>query len=155
MVVLALMLVVSSAPLMSSVPCPDNAGQEGVNQSASAETYPYLVFETADGTKTEVSVESLKITVNGTQLTAGTQQFTLADLTKMYFSMGTENAVTLGDANGDGKVDIVDVTSTISYILGQQPANFVIKAADVNRDNEINIVDVTTIIDLILGQGTE
>ena len=57
-----------------------------------------------------------------------------------------------GDANGDGKVDIVDVTSTISSILGQNPATFNKEAADVNGDNKVDIVDVTTIIDIILGK---
>ena len=59
-----------------------------------------------------------------------------------------------GDANGDGKVDIVDVTSTISYILGQNPATFNKEAADVNGDNKVDIVDVTTLIDIILGKET-
>jgi Leucine-rich repeat (LRR) protein len=57
-----------------------------------------------------------------------------------------------GDTNGDGKVDIVDVTSTISYILGQNPATFNKEAADVNGDKKVDIVDVTTIIDIILGK---
>ena len=58
----------------------------------------------------------------------------------------------LGDVNGDGKVDIVDVTSTISYILGLTPAKFDAEAADVNDDKSVNVVDVTTIIDIILGK---
>ena len=64
---------------------------------------------------------------------------------------GGEEENEKGDTNGDGKVDIVDVTSTISYILGETPENFDEKAADVNEDGIINIVDVTTMIDMILG----
>ena len=55
-----------------------------------------------------------------------------------------------GDVNGNGVVDIVDVTSIISFILGEIPQDFNEKAADVNGDNEINIVDVTMVIDIIL-----
>ena len=55
-----------------------------------------------------------------------------------------------GDANGDGKVDIVDVTMTISHILGQKPTGFNNAAADVTGDGKIDIVDVTSIIDIIL-----
>lgn len=55
-----------------------------------------------------------------------------------------------GDANGDGVVNIVDVTTTISQILGTKPEMFVGAAADVNEDNIVNIVDVTAIIDLVL-----
>ena len=55
-----------------------------------------------------------------------------------------------GDVNGDGKVDIVDVTMTISYVLGQNPEGFDKGAADVSGDGDVNIVDVTSIIDMIL-----
>ena len=60
-----------------------------------------------------------------------------------------------GDVNGDGEVNIVDVTSTISYILGQEPETFSKEAADVNGDNDVNIVDVTSIIDIILNKTQE
>ena len=49
-------------------------------------TYSYLVFETADGTKTSVPVSSLTISVSGTTLNAGSQTFDLNTLSKMYFS---------------------------------------------------------------------
>lgn len=57
---------------------------------------------------------------------------------------------TIGDANNDGKVDIIDVTMTISEVLGQKPSGFNMSAADVNGDGRVDIVDVTSIIDLIL-----
>lgn len=57
-----------------------------------------------------------------------------------------------GDVNYDEKVDIVDVTTVISHILGQTPLIFNAKMADVNSDKVVNIVDVTSIIDLILGK---
>ena len=55
-----------------------------------------------------------------------------------------------GDANGDGTVNIVDVTTIISYILGTQPPSFVKEAADTNGDGKVDIIDVTTVIDIIL-----
>ena len=64
----------------------------------------------------------------------------------------TGSPLTLGDVNGDGSVNVVDVTGTISYILGQKPADFNASVADVNGDGSINVVDVTTIIDIILGK---
>ena len=60
--------------------------------------------------------------------------------------------VLMGDVNGDGIVNIVDVTSVISHILGNTPENFSVAAADVNLDGIINIVDVTSIIDIVLHQ---
>lgn len=56
-----------------------------------AEDYTYLTFETTDGTKTSVNVSSLTLTISGTTLTVGGQQFTLSDLSKMYFSTNDES----------------------------------------------------------------
>lgn len=58
------------------------------------ETYPYLTFETTDGAKISVNTESLKLTINGTTLTAGDQQFTITNLSKMYFSASDESTTT-------------------------------------------------------------
>ena len=57
-----------------------------------AESYPYLTFELTDGTKVSVSVSSLTLTVNGTTLKAGSQTFTISNLSKMYFSSTDETS---------------------------------------------------------------
>ena len=51
-----------------------------------ADGYSYLTFETTDGAKASVAVESLALTISGNTLTAGTESFTLSNLSKMYFS---------------------------------------------------------------------
>ena len=56
-----------------------------------------------------------------------------------------------GDANGDGNVDVNDVTTTINYILGKNPNPFVFDNANVNDDDDVNVNDVTMIINMILG----
>lgn len=61
--------------------------------------------------------------------------------------------ITPGDVNGDGDIDIVDVTSTISYVIHQPPTVFIVGAADVNHDGTVDIVDVTTIIEMVLNKG--
>ena len=53
-----------------------------------------------------------------------------------------------GDVNGDGSVNIADVTSLIDYLLSGTTAP---AAADCNQDNSVNIADVTTLIDYLLG----
>jgi len=65
----------------------------------------------------------------------------------------TVTDVTPGDVNGDGDIDIVDVTSTIGHVIHQTPSDFILKAADVNNDGDVDIVDVTTIIDMIINKG--
>ena len=52
--------------------------------------YPYLTFELTDGAKVSVPVSSLTLSVNGTTLKAGSQSFTISNLSKMYFSSTDE-----------------------------------------------------------------
>ena len=59
---------------------------------AMAGNYPYLTFELTDGAKVSVSVSSLTVSVNGTTLKAGTQTFTISNLSKMYFSSTDETS---------------------------------------------------------------
>lgn len=59
-------------------------------------------------------------------------------------------SVVPGDVDGNGTIDVTDVTLTISYILGETPDGFLPEAADVNNDGGVDVTDVTTMIDLIL-----
>ena len=67
--------------------------------TAQAEGYTYLTFETTDGAKASVAVENLTLTISGTTLTAGSQQFTLSNLSKMYFSTSDETATGIEEIN--------------------------------------------------------
>ncbi len=57
----------------------------------------------------------------------------------------------LGDVNGDGKINMMDVTAVINYILGKSPSPFIYENACMNDDPYINMQDVTAIINIILG----
>ena len=63
-----------------------------------------------------------------------------------------EPAVTLGDVNMDGKVNIGDVIAVINIIAGKTNG-YNLKAADANQDNKINIGDVVRIINIIAGKN--
>ena len=54
--------------------------------------FTYLTFETTDGEKASVPVESLTLTISGNTLMAGTQSFTISNLSKMYFSTTDETS---------------------------------------------------------------
>lgn len=56
----------------------------------------------------------------------------------------------LGDANGDGKVNVSDFTAIAHHILGNTPAVFSTGAADANQDGKINVADLTAVAHLIL-----
>jgi len=59
-----------------------------------ATEYTYLTFELTDGSKVSVNASSLTFTISGTTLTAGSQTFTLTNLSKMYFSQTDETTST-------------------------------------------------------------
>ncbi|MBQ6079166.1 MAG: SUMF1/EgtB/PvdO family nonheme iron enzyme [Muribaculaceae bacterium] len=54
-----------------------------------------------------------------------------------------------GDVNGDGNVNIADVTSLIDVLLGGA-SQTTSSCADVNLDGSVNIADVTDLIDYLL-----
>ncbi len=77
-----------------------------------ADSYTYLTFETTDGAKTSVSVSSLTLTISGTTLTAGSQSFTLSNLSKMYFSTSDETTTGIEEITNaalDEATDIYDL----------------------------------------------
>lgn len=59
-----------------------------------ADDYAYLTFELTDGSKASVSASSLTLTFSGTTLTAGSQSFTLTNLSKMYFTTSDQTSTT-------------------------------------------------------------
>ena len=77
--------------------------------TAQAEGYTYLTFETTEGAKASVSVENLTLTINGTTLTAGSQQFTLSNLSKMYFSTSDETATGIEEINNAAIEEATDI----------------------------------------------
>ena len=55
-----------------------------------------------------------------------------------------------GDTNGDGKMNISDVTTLINYLLAGCTTSFHTENADVNEDGNITISDVTSLINMLL-----
>lgn len=61
-----------------------------------------------------------------------------------------ESAISLGDVNGDGMVNVTDIIGIVNYILNTPSASFVVDAADVNEDGIINVTDIIAIVNSIL-----
>ncbi len=56
-----------------------------------------------------------------------------------------------GDANGTMDVDVADIVTEVSYMLGQNPQPFIYEAADVNSDEEIDVLDIVGTVNIITG----
>ena len=61
-------------------------------------------------------------------------------------TLSAQQAALKGDVNGDGDVNVIDITALIDEIMndGTNPR------ADVNEDGEINVIDITALIDIIM-----
>ena len=67
-----------------------------------------------------------------------------------YLIENGEPEILIGDVNGNGMVDIADVTRLIDYLLDSENTVIDNVAADVYPDGEISIRDLTALIDMLL-----
>lgn len=57
----------------------------------------------------------------------------------------------LGDINGDGVINILDVVIAVNIVVeAYNPSEYEFWAADINGDGAVNILDIVTIVNLIL-----
>ena len=66
--------------------------------------------------------------------------------TEPWKDFGTILPIIVGDANGNGEVEIGDVTSVLTLMATPDATGYNNKAADANGNGEIEIGDVTTIL---------
>ena len=100
------------------------------------------------------TLESLKVTTTGgkaVELTGNSFIMPASAVTVTATYKAPEQPKLAGDANGDGIVNVFDVTAMVNYILGSPNDGFVFAAADVNGDGIVNVFDVTKVVNIILG----
>lgn len=57
-----------------------------------------------------------------------------------------------GDSNCNGSVNVVDVITTVKYMLGNNPQLFCFENADVNGDGIVNVIDVVGTVNMIMSR---
>lgn len=75
-------------------------------------------------------------------------------LNDMSLQINITHRYLLGDANGDGEVDVADYVVTASKLVSKPVVSFYDDAADVNRNGTIDIGDLVGIIQRALGRIT-
>ena len=71
---------------------------------------------------------------------------------QLTFTTGEDpDATILGDANGNGEVEIGDITSVLTLMATPDATGYNNKAADANQNGEIEIGDITTILTIMAG----
>ena len=58
-----------------------------------------------------------------------------------------EESVLLGDANGDGSLEVSDMVLIINFILNSEYN----EPSDMNQDGILNVIDIVELVDRILG----
>ena len=114
----------------------------------------YLNFVFSQGGSTAGSHQTVDVTgVRQTaffEVTTQTNKYQVRDVTDTYLPY-LDDQTEPGDVNGDGAVNIADVTALIDYLLSGDAELIDEAAADVNGDTLINIADAAALIDLLLG----
>ena len=54
----------------------------------------------------------------------------------------------LGDANGDGTIDVLDIVQIVNCIINNTECN---DCMDINGDGDIDVIDIVVIVNMILG----
>lgn len=78
------------------------------------------------------------------------QRFQLYHRVGLYGSMGMNGM--MGDANGDGLVDVYDVVVLVDYVLGNYNYEINVTNSDFNQDNILDVIDVIALINYVLGK---
>lgn len=81
---------------------------------------------------------------------------TKTSATDAFYVVHTESTITvvdyiLGDVNGDGIINVTDISGVISLWLGNNSTSLNKKAADINKDGIINVIDISGVINIFLG----
>ena len=115
----------------------------------------YVNFVFNQGGSTASSHQTVDVTgVRETaffEVTTQTNKYQVRDVTDTYLPL-LEGDVLIGDVDGNGSVEIGDVSTLIDYLLGSNPQPFVYAAADFSGDGSVSIVDVSSLIDFLLAR---
>lgn len=78
------------------------------------------------------------------------QRFQYYHRVDLYGSLGMN--VIMGDANGDGLVDVYDVVVLVAHVLGNSSYEINLTNSDLNQDNILDVMDVIELINHVLGK---
>lgn len=97
-----------------------------VGTGVQADDYQYLTFQKTDGTEQSLSVSSLQLVVSDGTLvatnTAGTVNFTLTELSSMYFSATATGVGSTATIAAAGTYEIYNTAGTLLYKGSAMPS---------------------------------
>lgn len=94
------------------------------------------------------------VDAEGVVTAIGVGEATITATTTDGSNLSASCAVTVlptpGDVNNDAVINVTDVMTVASYILGRTVDVFIFEAADITEDSKINITDIVGIVNIIL-----
>lgn len=63
-----------------------------------------------------------------------------------FYLQEEQNEAPKGDVNGDGAVDVADISSVISVMAGTDVTDYITTHADVNGDGVVDVADISSVI---------
>ena len=94
------------------------------------------------------------VDANGVVTAIGVGKATITATTTDGSNLSASCAITVlptpGDVNNDAVINVTDVMTVASYILGRTVDVFIFEAADITEDSKINITDIVGIVNIIL-----
>ena len=94
------------------------------------------------------------VDANGEVTAIGVGEATITATTTDGSNLSASCAITVlptpGDVNNDAVINVTDVMTVASYILGRTVDVFIFEAADITEDSKINITDIVGIVNIIL-----
>ena len=119
---------------------PETTSNKGVEWTSSDES---VAIVSKKGVITAIAVGEATITA------------TTADGSNLSASCTVTVVPTPGDVNNDASVNVTDIVTVASYIVGKTTDVFIFEAADMTKDGKINIVDIVAIANIILSDSSE
>lgn len=120
-----------------------NIGIENFDESLDDEGYPNNIdYDLVFGIDPMEDTESRKVEIVYMQTGARL---------KVTITQGEDAVSNPGDVNGDGEVDVADISAIISVMAGQD-VNFDANRADTNGDGEVDVADISNVISIMAGK---
>ena len=98
------------------------------------------------------------VDANGTVTAVGVGEAIIMATTTDGSDLSASCVVTVlptpGDANNDAIINVTDITTVASYILGLDTKLFVFDAADINNDDVVDVTDIVGVASIILNGGS-
>lgn len=118
---------------------------------------PTILPATTTNTSVEWTTSDAKVAIvdaNGEVTAIGVGEATITATTTDGSNLSASCVVTVlptpGDVNNDATVNVTDVMTVASYILGRTTDVFIYEAADITKDSKINITDIVGVVNIIL-----